>query len=533
MSTEHLLYYRSRLDDHLQPLPLCDTGGTSPRALILDVSPGAIGDLNASVERSRQLAALVTNGGEQAVVAKPCGRGPGSAYQGPGEVDFFEAVEFLCQQFPIDRDRISVTGASMGGAATWYLASHYPDFFSAAAPFCGYCDYRLWSKPGGMIMTTHEWEHPSWESRGAAFRTGNLCNIALWVVHGEWDTPIGGGVSVAHSRRMVARLTELGIAHNYTEVPGCGHDCMRDDILEKVLPWLARQRRRALPNAINLTAHTLRHNRSHYLQINAFEEYGQPAHVAARLGETLTVDDIRNVASLTVGPIPGQTCNVTVEGRDMGLHDLTDAVTFARHGDRWERVEVQPVSTSKKPGQSGPIGDIFFQPIRIVLGTMGSPHENFILEWLVRDWVSMFKSRNGGVHRGIFHGQSFYELAVVPDTQITGAELSECNLILAGTPRSNTVWQRIVDRLPFEIGEAGLTLAGRAFMGRHVGAAALFPSPFGPQRYVLAIGGTSPEAIAGSTHLNFQLLPDYIVWEGETVHAWGSFNGNWGWQTEP
>ena len=50
--------------------------------------------------------------------------------------------------FTIDPDRISVTGASMGGAATWYIASHYPDRFAAAARFCGYCDYRLWTMPG-------------------------------------------------------------------------------------------------------------------------------------------------------------------------------------------------------------------------------------------------------------------------------------------------------------------------------------------------------------------------------------------------
>ena len=60
--------------------------------------------------------------GETAIVAKPCGRGPGSVYQGPGEVDLFEAIDFICEKFAVDPERISVMGGSMGGAATWYIA---------------------------------------------------------------------------------------------------------------------------------------------------------------------------------------------------------------------------------------------------------------------------------------------------------------------------------------------------------------------------------------------------------------------------
>ena len=37
----------------------------------------------------------------------------------------------------------------MGGAGTWYLATHHPDRFAAMAPFAGYNDYRLWGRPGG------------------------------------------------------------------------------------------------------------------------------------------------------------------------------------------------------------------------------------------------------------------------------------------------------------------------------------------------------------------------------------------------
>ena len=83
-----LLYYPSSLNDQLQPLPVCATDPSpEPKSLILDLSPGAIADLSGAVERCQQLATWAAKEGGQCVVAKPCGIGPGSVYQGPAEID--------------------------------------------------------------------------------------------------------------------------------------------------------------------------------------------------------------------------------------------------------------------------------------------------------------------------------------------------------------------------------------------------------------------------------------------------------------
>jgi dienelactone hydrolase len=572
MPSKQLLYYRSKLDDVLQPLPLCVTDdGKAPKPLILDVSPGTIRNLGAAVQGCEKFAQILVSAGESAIIAKPCGRGPGTVYQGPGEVDFFEAVEFICRNFNVDPDRISVTGGSMGGAATWYLASHYPDFFAAAAPFCGYCDYRLWVKPGGTIIRTQEWEHSSWQARDAAFRVGNLSNMALWIVHGAWDTPIGGGVSVQHSRNMSQRLTELGVPHTYTEVPECGHGCMRDDTLAQVLPWLCKQRRKSRPDSVDLTVHTLRHNRSFYLRLDALEHYGAPGRAKARIkGRTLSVSDVENVAALTLGPIArGGRLAVCIGGQNLGQFDLSKEHSFVKRlasrnpslgteasrlrpeARRFRSQETPPrhaemlqAETLKKGGQwnaagrpnrqnvkghgcSGPIGDVFFEPVRIVLGTQGSPEENFILQWLVGEWVNQFKKRNGGVHRGIFDGESDYEMQVLEDKRVTDKELETCNLILAGTQASNAVYRKIADRLPVAFGKGTLTLHGREYVGDELGACVLAPSPFNPERYVVVIGGATPKSAAGSTHFGFHLLPDYIVWDRDLVPAWGFSDAEW------
>ena len=151
------------------------------------------------------------------VALRPTGRGPGTVYQDYGAVDTFEAIDDVRSRHSIDGDAISVSGFSMGGAATWYLLSHYPDSFAAGAPFCGYADYRLWEKPGGGTFPMRPWEEESWVARSAAFLLANLDRTPIWVVHGEWDRAVGGGVSVEHSRSMVSALEARGARVRYDD----------------------------------------------------------------------------------------------------------------------------------------------------------------------------------------------------------------------------------------------------------------------------------------------------------------------------
>ena len=214
-------------------------------------APAPSGISTGSLRLTEEIAGIAARNGRDCVVLRPTGRGPGSVYQNYGEVDVLEAIEAVARRYAIDRDRITVTGASMGGVAAWYLISHYPDLFAGAAPFCGYCDYRLWEKPGGLTFHLQDWEEPSWRARSAAFRVENLRHTPVWIVHGEWDRGVGGGVPVAHSRQMAERLDALGFEFEYTEVPATGHACRLDDIWEQVILWLLARSKKRHPDIVS------------------------------------------------------------------------------------------------------------------------------------------------------------------------------------------------------------------------------------------------------------------------------------------
>ncbi len=46
-------------------------------------------------------------------------------------------LDYAVRNWPVDRRRIVVTGYSLGGIGTWFLAARHPEVFSAAVPMAG------------------------------------------------------------------------------------------------------------------------------------------------------------------------------------------------------------------------------------------------------------------------------------------------------------------------------------------------------------------------------------------------------------
>lgn len=113
----------------------------------------------------------------------------------------------------IDRDRVTITGMSMGGFATWKLAERNPHLFAAIAPVCG----------GGD------------PSRAATF-----AHLPVWAFHGAKDTV----VPWQRSQEMIDALQAAGAQPRLTVYPEAGHDSWTETYANPELyEWLFAQRR--------------------------------------------------------------------------------------------------------------------------------------------------------------------------------------------------------------------------------------------------------------------------------------------------
>ncbi len=96
--------------------------------------------------------------------------------------------------FKVDVRRVYLTGLSMGGSGTWFLAGRYPERFAAIAAICG----------AGLRWMAQE----------------RLVNMPVWVFHGDAD-PI---VPVLFSEMMVEALQAAGGNVRFTVYPGVDHN---------------------------------------------------------------------------------------------------------------------------------------------------------------------------------------------------------------------------------------------------------------------------------------------------------------------
>lgn len=121
--------------------------------------------------------------------------------QSPGGGWNPEALDGLLDEieskYRVDKDRVYLTGLSMGGGGTWMLAATHPDRFAAIAPVCG-----------------------AIRSEAAKVTASKIKDIPVWAFHGAKDPT----VPIARTEEMVKELKEAGADPKFTVYPEAKHD---------------------------------------------------------------------------------------------------------------------------------------------------------------------------------------------------------------------------------------------------------------------------------------------------------------------
>lgn len=117
------------------------------------------------------------------------------------EKDVMNVLQLMHDEFNVDDNRIYLTGHSMGGAGTYFLGSKHADIWAAIAPVA----------PAAFAMMPNRAEY---------LKPLKDAGVPIMVVHGDMDE----AVPVETSRdEWVPSMEELGIEHEYVELPGISH----------------------------------------------------------------------------------------------------------------------------------------------------------------------------------------------------------------------------------------------------------------------------------------------------------------------
>jgi enterochelin esterase-like enzyme len=147
------------------------------------------------------------------VLLMPSGLG-NSLYTAEAEDEVMRALDALASVVAVDRRRVSIWGASMGGAGATTIGFHHPDHFASVTSFFGDSKYDRSTYVRALLP-----------DEGAAHRVNaldvvdNARHVPVWLIHGESDV-----TSPIRQSQLLARALEArGFSVRFDHIAGVGH----------------------------------------------------------------------------------------------------------------------------------------------------------------------------------------------------------------------------------------------------------------------------------------------------------------------
>jgi predicted peptidase len=159
---------------------------------------------------------------------------PDSQWVGAPAEMALAALRQTMVELHVDPTRVYLTGLSMGGHGSWYLAYRHPELFAAVAPICGWIT-DLPRFEGSVPVV------PADSGPAVPALARRLAGTPIWIFHGERDAV----VPVSASREPAAALQAVSTEARYTEYLGLNHNSWDATYAsDEFTRWLFAQRRR-------------------------------------------------------------------------------------------------------------------------------------------------------------------------------------------------------------------------------------------------------------------------------------------------
>ncbi|HEV2688411.1 MAG TPA: alpha/beta hydrolase-fold protein [Bryobacteraceae bacterium] len=430
------------------------------------------------------------------IVAAPLARGT-MGYQGIAEKDVYDLLGEIEKRFPIDPDRVYLTGAAMGGGGALWLGLTRPDVWAAIAPVCP--------------------EAPA----GTEALAANALYLPVRLFQGELDP----AVPVETSRAWNRELLRVASPVEYMEYPMARHNAW--DFAYKdgaIFRWFDKFRRNRFPTRVRYVTEHYRYSHAYWVRLDELEP-GVPASIDAVFSSpnqlTVTTRNLLGFTLLLAGHPSFSSARpliAIVDGQKL-RGGKSASPSFTKTAKGWQPGLATIAPGLKRPGAEGPISEAVAGRHIYVYGTAGHPTvDDLLARRAVAQHAADWSTARHPL-RATFR--------VLSDREIQESDAANASLILFGDKDTNERIARLADRLPIALNPSAADYG------------LLFVFPFGG-RYVLINSGlpwwTGDEE---ATRPGLPFVPfryrlllsfgDYILFKGslENVVAQGTFTNDW------
>jgi poly(3-hydroxybutyrate) depolymerase len=482
--------FRSRVDGSAQyygVVPPSDFDAQKDYALVLTLHGAAVEGLGQARAYSAK---------DWAYIVAPTNRRPfGFDWEEWGRLDAIEALDHAMASYRIAKERVYLTGHSMGGHGTWHVGVLFPGRFATVGPSAGWSDfysYQRGTPPTGVFGRAQA------ASMTLAY-VKNLARRGVYVIHGAKDD----NVPVTEAYRMLDALKGITEDVVYYEEPTGGHWWDGDkspgaDCVDWPDLFAFMQKHTLDPTELEFEFVTpspsVNPTHSYVTLVAEKDPYHDASVVSRRTAEDTVTLTTTNVHSLRL------------DGAALVQKGIQRAVVDgATHDVGAKELAIGP-QDGKRPLVHGPLNDVFRRPFCLVYADDGPPAYRHYAAYLLSNWSLI----------GNGHG------CALPLSRVTSELGAAYNLVYLGVPVASIP---ALATLPFRWDATQVTAQGTS----HPASAMTAIFPDGEHLGAVFV------ATAGAEYLLYRLqpfssgfaVPDYLVWNEEGARAAGLLGPDW------
>jgi hypothetical protein len=241
----------------------------------------------------------------------------------------------------------------------------------------------------------------------------------------------------------------------------------------------------ARPQPFTAVTATLKYNRFDRLTFLGLEEHWKLSRATVDLRDdqcTLTTEGVTDLALRLDENSPLR--QVTINGTQVAVHPEETrrglSIRLHKEGNTWASGAPADANVlQKQQNLQGPIDDAFMGSFLIVTPSGQSQHA------AVQAWVTSELAHAQTHWRQHFRGDA----RVKSDQEVTPEDIANHNLVLFGTPQSNSLIAKVLPQLPLEWTTDTVKLGEHSFPAASHVPVLIYPNPLNRERYVVLNSG--------------------------------------------
>ena len=470
----------------------------------------------------------------------PTNRRPyGFNWENWGRLDALEVLDITEKEFNVDKDKIYLTGHSMGGHGAWHLGINYAGKFAAIGPSAGWISiwsYRIKPVPDSTDIKNILMRSAK-QSDTYAFCT-NLKPNGIYILQGSADD----NVPVDQPLSMIKYLAKFHKDYIYYEQPGAGHwwdnsdepgvDCvdwvpMFDFFAHHANPGIDK-----IKMIDYVTSNPAVSSKNYWVEIINQIKQQTLSKVNIRLeagnrkfsGTTNNIEVLQINASMLSAdkPVAVEIDSQIISGININKESK---IILRKENGKWEVInKINP--DNKNPQRCGNLREVLNNNVLFVYGTHGSKKE-------IKDILDKVKYDS---ERLWYQGNSSIEIINDDDFDLT--KYKDRNVVLFGNSASNSAWNLLMKDSPITVNNKNIIIGEREYSGDDYACLMIRPRRDSKTASVAVISGTGQ---AGMKIVDFtsyfhpyQNFPDIIIYNSdilksdeEGIKFTGYFGNDW------